>query len=116
MRGGATDYTDCTDFGASPLRNAGRLRDTREETERRCGYNGRCAPYAAIAFRPAAFAWHGSGGSVDRYVSGPRSFPFLKRRDAASPVGGVEAERIPLLHYRLPALKQRGAVDIADAV
>ena len=52
-------------FRRTILRNAGRLRDTREEAERRCGYNGRCAPYAAIAFRPAAFfAWHGSERSA----------------------------------------------------
>ena len=29
-----------------------RLRRTREEAERRYGYDGRCAPYAVIAFRP----------------------------------------------------------------
>ena len=74
-------------FRRSILRNASRLRDTREEAERRCGYNGRCAPYAVIAFRPAAFfEWHGSGGSVDRYVSGPRSFPFLKRKGFRFPI------------------------------
>ena len=67
-------------FRRTILRNAGRLRDTREEAERRCGYNGRYAPYAAIAFRPAAFAWHGSGGSVDRYITGPQRFFFLKRK------------------------------------
>ena len=33
--------------------NAIGYRRTRKEAERRCGYNGRYAPYAAIAFRPA---------------------------------------------------------------
>ena len=35
------------------FRNASRERDTREEAERRCGYNARFARYAAIVFRLA---------------------------------------------------------------
>ena len=33
--------------------NASAYRHTRKEAERRYGYNGRYAPYAVIAFRPA---------------------------------------------------------------